>query len=529
MIDERDDWKPLFFALIIAGVGVRVVEMLLAGGTLIDDAYITLRYARNLALGRGMVYNTGERVLGAPPLYVLITAGLWRIVSFCKGSESAIGYVVTLFNIVLTAGAAWLLGRQLRRSLGFLACLPLLIFALYLPFIDNATTGMETTLFVAVLLLSLHLLRARRPAWASLCLGLAVLIRAEALLWIAAVMATEWRRGKRPWSAAMLLPLAGVGAAWAIFGFVYFGTPIPHNVVAKSGWNVGLWGREGLFAYAWQVLHDFTIVPQWGSSPLSRVVMAGEVLLMFGFGAWGLRTLWRERSADLAWGLFFAGYVIFFVAGRGALGPSWYVIPPGLAIVIVAVHGLRAFVRAGPPAQRPPPAAGSSWPILRTVLCGLLALLVLGGSFHAWNRLRRPYYGAMETGYGRTGRFLAGVEPTSRLLVNEIGYIGYLADRHVYDMAGIVTPEVLRLRKHAAGEIDVPELIRRFAPDYVVVTGPFKRDAVLESVTGKAIEPYRLVLEARPCYTFLRAPDEPDPFNSFASISARSTYCWTRL
>ena len=30
----------------------------------LDDAYITYRYARNLATGRGFVYNPGEAVMG---------------------------------------------------------------------------------------------------------------------------------------------------------------------------------------------------------------------------------------------------------------------------------------------------------------------------------------------------------------------------------------------------------------------------------------------------------------------------------
>jgi hypothetical protein len=40
-----------------------------------DDAFITYRYARNLATGRGFVYNEGERVLGTTtPLYAMILA-----------------------------------------------------------------------------------------------------------------------------------------------------------------------------------------------------------------------------------------------------------------------------------------------------------------------------------------------------------------------------------------------------------------------------------------------------------------------
>jgi hypothetical protein len=43
----------------------------------IDDSYITFRYARNLLAGLGLVYNSGERVLGTTtPVYTLLMAGL---------------------------------------------------------------------------------------------------------------------------------------------------------------------------------------------------------------------------------------------------------------------------------------------------------------------------------------------------------------------------------------------------------------------------------------------------------------------
>ncbi len=40
-----------------------------------EDSYITYRYARNLAEGKGFVYNEGERFLGTTaPFYALILA-----------------------------------------------------------------------------------------------------------------------------------------------------------------------------------------------------------------------------------------------------------------------------------------------------------------------------------------------------------------------------------------------------------------------------------------------------------------------
>jgi hypothetical protein len=51
-----------------------------AGAHPIDDAYITFRYARNLAGGLGLVYTPGESVLGTTaPLWALFLGALHRL------------------------------------------------------------------------------------------------------------------------------------------------------------------------------------------------------------------------------------------------------------------------------------------------------------------------------------------------------------------------------------------------------------------------------------------------------------------
>jgi len=41
----------------------------------LDDAFITFRYGQNLALGHGMVFNPGERLMGSTsPVEVLLSA-----------------------------------------------------------------------------------------------------------------------------------------------------------------------------------------------------------------------------------------------------------------------------------------------------------------------------------------------------------------------------------------------------------------------------------------------------------------------
>jgi len=493
--------------LIACGVAVRLLQIISAQGLLIDDAYITLRYARNLMLGRGMVYNPGEPILGAPPLYVLLTGLLWKLDQLLLGpAGERIGYLVTAFNLALMVVVAGMLGRHLRDRLGQLGLLPVLLYALYLPFTDNTTAGMETTLLLFLLVASLPLLARGRLVAASIVMGLSVLVRPEGLLWIAAVIVTRRRRGEGNWGR-LLGPLVAIGLAWGVFAWLYFGTPVPHNAAAKSGWNVSLWGREGLLPYVWTLFRQQTLLPRGVAATSSLwldLLVAAEALVVAGLFAVGLRRLWRRRSLDLVWGLFFLAHLLFFIAGRGALEPSWYNIPPGLSVIIVVSYGLAALLpwrwREWPAARRA--ALG------RVILLGALALVVAAGSLRAWVRIRGKYYGQMETGYGRTGRFLAREAVGKRSLVNEIGYIGYLADHYIYDMAGIITDEILKMRKANPADIDVPELAEHFAPDFIVVTRGRKRADLVEAMGAGRGPRYRLVLSAPPCYTFERSGSE---------------------
>ncbi|MCK4547997.1 MAG: DUF2029 domain-containing protein, partial [Candidatus Eisenbacteria sp.] len=436
-----ESYARIALMMILVGVAVRVLMMVLAKGTLIDDAYISLRYARNLCVGRGMVYNVGEHVLGAPPLYVVVLGFLWQVEKLVFGSSGEhIGYFVSGLNVLLTGWAGWLLFRLVRPTPRYLSLLPLMIFCLYLPFTDNGTTGMETPLFILMLLLSLYLLEGRRDWIASVVLGCAVLVRAEGVLWIACVLLSRRLRGKRL-SLGLIVPLGMIGAGWAVFGTLYYGSPIPQNALAKSGWIVGMWGSEGLFGHGWKILRAFTLVPSGGAagaSLLEVVLVSGGTLVLSSLFMVGMVRLFRRRNRDLVWGFFFVFSVLFFILGRGATWPSWYAIPPGLSFAIVVSHGLSVLLESDNLRSWRRWNSGRLGPVLGI---GLFILLLVG-SLVVWQHKRLPYYEILRHGYGATGEYLASVAEDQRLFVNEIGYIGFLADRYIYDAGGMVTKDI---------------------------------------------------------------------------------------
>src|SRR5580765_5619800 len=77
----------------------------------IDDAFISLRYARNLALGHGLVYNAGERVEGYTNfLWTLFLAlpHLLRVDPIAAGK---------IANLILALATAWIVYRLGRETI----------------------------------------------------------------------------------------------------------------------------------------------------------------------------------------------------------------------------------------------------------------------------------------------------------------------------------------------------------------------------------------------------------------------------
>ena len=85
-----------------------------------DDAWITYRYAENLAAGNGLVYNTGEYVEGstAPLLVLLLSLFRWLGISIPAASLPLIP--ASLLDFV---GIIWLRSsRGLCRTLEAMGC-----------------------------------------------------------------------------------------------------------------------------------------------------------------------------------------------------------------------------------------------------------------------------------------------------------------------------------------------------------------------------------------------------------------------
>ena len=120
-----------------------------------DDAYITFRYAENLATGHGLVFNAA-----APPVegysnlsWIVLLAGLARLGLDLPVWAANLGRVLSLLNLVLIYALSYRVVR--RRGAALLA--PALL-SLTAPYALWARGGLETMWYTTLLLLSLWLL-----------------------------------------------------------------------------------------------------------------------------------------------------------------------------------------------------------------------------------------------------------------------------------------------------------------------------------------------------------------------------------
>ena len=129
----------------------------------LDDAYISYRYARNLAEGLGLVYNAGEYVEGFTNLLwtLLVSLGI-RLGFEAPSVGHALGLASGAAALVATYAYA---ATALPASRRWLAALAPWILLASTPFPAWATSGLETPLFLATATAALAFQARDRMGW----------------------------------------------------------------------------------------------------------------------------------------------------------------------------------------------------------------------------------------------------------------------------------------------------------------------------------------------------------------------------
>lgn len=214
-----------------------------------EDYYITYRVSKNLATGHGLVYTVGERVHAfTSPLNVLVPAALSMMIG--NSSDELVLWLFRVVSGLLLAGAAVLLFDSARKN--SLSWIPtgLLVgmFGLDGKIVDFSINGQEAAFMMFFLALALHTLTVR-SGWSTLKLGLAgaglMWTRPDGFIYLGGVgVGFLLFNGGRPNGQSrlgLLKIFLGAGGLsivlylpWLLWAAHYYGSPVPHTIIAKS-------------------------------------------------------------------------------------------------------------------------------------------------------------------------------------------------------------------------------------------------------------------------------------------------------
>ncbi len=395
-----------------------------------EDAYITFRYAKNLAIGNGLMYNPGERVMGfSSPLWTVWSALGWRL--FGNPVEWARMWTVAGDAVTMVLSAT-----MLRRHCGRATAWCFAWFFAGWPFFAAvAVSGMETSITLTLMVLAAVLVERGSPL-SGPALAALVLVRPEGLAAAAVIaLGARWR------DRAVALALAGLGVASL---WVYFGSPIPQSVLAKAG----IYGHPGpvLGRFWWDWLIPFPVagapvITEGVHLFLLSVLMAPAVVM-------GAPVLWRVRRSALG---LFAGAALLIWFGYALLGVAfffWYLVVPLAGLLLLASAGMPRLVKG------------------RAIYLSV-ALFVIG----MWGIGLQLYVGRAKAelgGFGSVATYLATHgRPGEKVFLEPIGLIGYRNPLVVVDEVGLVSPRVARRRAQGPGWYT--DVIAEQRPDWLVV------------------------------------------------------------
>jgi arabinofuranosyltransferase len=215
----------------------------------IDDAYITLRYSKNLLLGNGPVFNIGERVEGYSNFswMVLLAALGWVGVPMAMAMK-VLGFASGVGVLAL----AWKISANIFKS-GLAVGSPVVLLATSSFFAVWAVDGLETMFYTMLLTSLVYLLSTDRtnPLVIGIIASLVALTRPEGIMFsIIAVMYLTFKNGRVSGLKA-LVPVAIVAGGYELFRIYYFGEFVSNTAIAKVHWSIhkSLEGLRYLNAY----------------------------------------------------------------------------------------------------------------------------------------------------------------------------------------------------------------------------------------------------------------------------------------
>jgi hypothetical protein len=440
-----DGWVVIALAALVAVLFYLIVSQIIFRiGFPLDDAWIHLTYARNLAQHGEWAFQLGQHSAGS-------TSPLWTVLL-------SVGFLIGLAPYVWTFLLGWatltLLGvfaEKLARInvASYKSPIPwvglFFVFAWHLTW--AAVSGMETLLHGLIIFAVLGALMSGSRQYLALGLlaGLSIWVRPDGLtllgplLFVALLSEKSWYlRGEALWR--ILLGFSLLFFPYLLFNLALSGNPMPNTFYAKQAEYEAYWLSKSftdrVSNYLWPIL-------------------ASPFLFLIPSTIWWLVKSIRNRNwAALASLIWFLGYIGIYFTRLPAYQHGRYIIPAFPIMYLWGVLGFLDMTYSSLISKR----FATLWQMTLTVL--IIAFEFIGARQNAYDVFW------IESEMVTTAKWIQqNVPSNARLAVHDIGALGFYVQNPLVDMAGLITPEVvpfIRNEKRLAEYLDAKSV------DYLV-------------------------------------------------------------
>jgi arabinofuranosyltransferase len=448
---------------------------LISGPRTIDDAFITYRYAQNLLAGNGLVYNPHEFILGTTtPAYALLMAAAGL---FAGGSSAPFPEISLVINAVADGVTCLLLiylGARLQFPLAGIASA--LIWAVAPYSVTFAIGGMETSIFVLLMLATFYFHIAGRPVAAALVGSLCLLARPDAAIFLSLIILCRiltWARKDTPRPTYQeVIAFAAPVLLWLVASTLYYGSPLPHSIAAK----VSAYRLPPEAALVRLLQHYGT--PFLGDRLFGNAWIGIGLILYCSLFVLGSISILRKNAN--AWPVVL--YPVFYLLVFALANPlifRWYLTPPLPIFFLGIFAGVERISH------------DLNWrPIFYAFAVLAAALSLNGWSIRPDHGPRRPApemaYIELELLYTRVAEFLVpDLQPGDVLAAGDIGALGYYTRARILDTIGLISAQSLPYyplpeSSYVINYAIPKDLILDLEPDYLVTLEVYGRNDLLK-------------------------------------------------
>lgn len=402
----------------------------------LDDPWIHLQFAKNLHDYGSFSYFKDQAVTSGStsPLYTLLLA----VGFFLTANEMLLSYALGVLFFLLSGFYFFKLAGELFPGR------PVIILAGTILFMTEprlhwiALSGMETTLFIALILGVLYHYLKRDSIATGIFSGLLLWTRPEAVILFAAVVFDVFYQrfltrnreepGIPPWLRKAGAVLAMMGMAYGAFNFALSGSLLPNTYAAKLRYY-----SSGGEAFPGQVFHYFAD----GHMMIISVFAVFSILSV-------LRSFISRKKNTLSIPLLFSAglFLAYWVKLPYLYQNGRYMMPVLPFVLLLGLYGVeKTFILL------PRFVSWFSKESARTVAtAALLALVMLQFILGTWESriLYQDYCRYINQRQVKTANWIReNLSPAAVVATHDVGAIAFYSGRRIVDMVGLISPEMI--------------------------------------------------------------------------------------